>query len=69
MPKIYQFGVFEVNRAAGELRKHGVRVKLHAQPFQVLGMLLERAGEVVTRQEMREPRRRRVEVRLGQGAW
>jgi cholera toxin transcriptional activator len=54
MAGIYQFGVFEANEATGELRKHGVRVKLHAQPFQVLVMLLERAGEVVTRQAMRE---------------
>jgi DNA-binding winged helix-turn-helix (wHTH) protein len=54
MPGIYRFGVFEANEATGELRKHGVRVKLHAQPFQVLAMLLERAGEVVTRQAMRE---------------
>lgn len=54
MSATYQFGVFSADAAAGELRKHGVRVKLHAQPFQVLMMLLERPGEVVTRQEMRE---------------
>jgi TolB-like protein/DNA-binding winged helix-turn-helix (wHTH) protein/Tfp pilus assembly protein PilF len=38
---------------AGELRKHGVRIRLHAQPFQILGMLLERPGEMVTREELR----------------
>jgi cholera toxin transcriptional activator len=46
--------VLEANETTGELRKHWVRVKLHAQPFQVLVMLLERAGELVTRQAMRE---------------
>jgi TolB-like protein/DNA-binding winged helix-turn-helix (wHTH) protein/predicted Zn-dependent protease len=39
---------------AGELRKHGVRIRLQAQPFQILGMLLERPGEVVTREELRQ---------------
>jgi TolB-like protein/DNA-binding winged helix-turn-helix (wHTH) protein/Tfp pilus assembly protein PilF len=38
----------------GELRKHGLRVRLQAQPFQILGMLLERPGEVVTREELRQ---------------
>ena len=39
---------------AGELRKHGVRIRLQTQPFQILGMLLERPGEVVTREELRQ---------------
>lgn len=39
---------------AGELRKHGVRIRLQTQPFQILGMLLERPGEVVTREEFRQ---------------
>jgi TolB-like protein/DNA-binding winged helix-turn-helix (wHTH) protein len=39
---------------AGELRKHGVRIRLQAQPFQILGMLIERPGEVVTREELRQ---------------
>ena len=39
---------------ARQLRKHGVKVKLHGQPFQILLLLLERPGEVVTREEMRE---------------
>jgi eukaryotic-like serine/threonine-protein kinase len=46
------FGVFEVDRRSGELRKRGVRVSLSAQPFQVLVALLDRAGEVVTREEL-----------------
>ena len=44
-----RFGVFELDLRAGELRKHGLRVRLQEQPFQVLAMLLEHAGEVVTR--------------------
>lgn len=52
--RVFQFGVFEVNEAVGELRKHGIRIKLHSQPFQVLVMLLEKPSEVVTREEMRQ---------------
>jgi DNA-binding winged helix-turn-helix (wHTH) protein len=48
----YRFGVFEVDSAAGELRRKGVRVKLHAQPFQVLCLMLERPGEMLTREEI-----------------
>ena len=48
----YRFGVFEANAALGELRRQGIRVKLNAQPFQVLVLLLERQGEVVTREEI-----------------
>lgn len=48
----YRFGVFEADSATGELRRKGVRVKLHAQPFQVLFMLLERQGEMLTREEI-----------------
>src|ERR1039457_7659485 len=50
----FRFGVFEANEAVGELRKEGVRLKLHSQPFQVLVMLLERPSELVTREEMRQ---------------
>src|SRR5580704_7543820 len=52
-PKILRFGVFEVDLRAGELRKQGVRVKLQEQPFHVLTALLQRPGEVVTREELR----------------
>lgn len=49
-----RFGVFQVNVAARELRKHGVRVRLPGQPFCILSMLLEKPGEIVTREEMRQ---------------
>ena len=48
----YRFGAFEADAATGELRRQGLRVKLNAQPFQVLLMLLERPGELVTRDEI-----------------
>src|SRR5712691_1456329 len=50
---ILRFGVFEVDVRAGELRKRGARIKLQEQPFQVLTVLLQRPGEVVTREELR----------------
>src|SRR6266478_1025120 len=50
---ILRFGVFEVDVSSGELRKQGVRIKLQEQPFHVLAVLLERPGEVVTREELR----------------
>src|SRR5215813_4422519 len=52
--RIVRFGVFELDLSAGELRKSGVKLRLQEQPFQVLTMLLERAGEVVTRDELRQ---------------
>lgn len=52
--RIFRFGVFEADEAKRELRKHGVRIKLHSQPFQLLMMLLERPADVVTREEMRQ---------------
>jgi cholera toxin transcriptional activator len=52
--KIVRFGVFTADLAAGELRKNGVRVRLQEQPFQVLAFLVERAGEVVTREDLRQ---------------
>jgi len=51
--RVFRFGAFELNEATGELRKHGIRIKLHAQPFQVLLLLLEHPAELVTREEMR----------------
>jgi DNA-binding winged helix-turn-helix (wHTH) protein/Tol biopolymer transport system component len=47
-----RFGTFELDLRATELRKHGVKIKLQDQPFQVLVMLLERPGEVVTREQL-----------------
>ena len=52
--RIFRFGVFEADETAGELRKQGIRIKLHSQPFQILIMLLEKPSAVVTRAEMRE---------------
>ncbi len=52
--KLVRFGVFEVDFEAGELRKNGARIRLQEQPFQVLAVLLERAGQVVTREELRQ---------------
>ncbi len=49
-----RFGIFEVDLAAGELRKQGLKVKLQEQPFQVLLALLERPHEVVTREEIQK---------------
>ncbi|MGC1421652.1 MAG: winged helix-turn-helix domain-containing protein [Terracidiphilus sp.] len=48
----YRFGVFEADASTGELRRQGIRIKLHAQPFQVLLMLLEHPGELLTREEI-----------------
>jgi cholera toxin transcriptional activator len=48
----YRFGAFEVDAATGELRRQGIRIKLNAQPFQVLSLLLERPGELLTREEI-----------------
>ncbi len=52
--RILHFGVFEVDLKACELRKHGLRLKLPEQPFQVLIVLLEKPGEIVTREELRD---------------
>jgi DNA-binding winged helix-turn-helix (wHTH) protein len=48
----YRFGVFEADSTTGELRRKGMRIKLHSQPFQILFMLLERPGELLTREEI-----------------
>jgi DNA-binding winged helix-turn-helix (wHTH) protein len=49
---VYRFGPFEVNTASGELLKQGVRVKLQEQPFRLLIVLLESAGEPVTHEDL-----------------
>jgi TolB-like protein/DNA-binding winged helix-turn-helix (wHTH) protein len=49
-----RFGVFELDLRAGELRKHGLRIRLQEQPFQILAMLLEHPGEVITREELQK---------------
>lgn len=52
--RLARFGVFELDLSAGELRKNGAKQRLQGQPFQVLALLLERAGEVVTREELQQ---------------
>lgn len=49
-----RFGVFEVDLRSGELRKHGIRIKLQDQPFKILAALLEKPGDVVTREELKQ---------------
>ncbi|MGB9120640.1 MAG: tetratricopeptide repeat protein [Candidatus Angelobacter sp.] len=50
----YEFGVFTVEVTAGELRKNGVRLKVQERPFQLLVCLLERPGEIISRDELRQ---------------
>jgi DNA-binding response OmpR family regulator len=52
--RLVRFGVFEVDLKTGELCKRGQRIPLQEQPFQVLAALMERPGEVVTREELRQ---------------
>src|SRR5580765_567743 len=52
--KTIQFGVFEVNLRAGELRKRGIKIKLQEQPLQILQILLDNPGTVVTREELQQ---------------
>ena len=47
----YRFGLFEADLASGELLRQGARVRLQALPFRLLTILLERTGEVVSREE------------------
>ena len=49
-----RFGAFEVDLRTGELRKHGIKIKLQEQPLQILQQLLEHAGEVVTREDLQK---------------
>jgi TolB-like protein len=49
-----KFGVFEADLAARELRKNGTKIRLQDQPFQVLALLLENSGRVITREELRQ---------------
>src|SRR5207253_4720549 len=52
-PRLIRFGIFEVDLSAGELRRAGSRIRLQEQPFQILAMLLERPGQIITRDELR----------------
>jgi Tol biopolymer transport system component/DNA-binding winged helix-turn-helix (wHTH) protein len=53
-PNVIRFGIFEVDLESRELRKSGVRIKLQEQPFQVLALLVERPGAIVTREELQQ---------------
>src|SRR5580704_831420 len=50
---VLRFGLFDLDVRAGELRKSGMKLRLQGQPLQVLAILLEHAGELVTREELR----------------
>ena len=52
--RVVRFGVFEVDLNAGELRKDGAKIKLQERPFEILTILLERPGEIITREEFRQ---------------
>ena len=49
-----RFGVYEVDLVSEELRKSGLKIRLSGQPFQVLAMMLERPGQIVTREELQK---------------
>lgn len=51
---VRRFGTFELDLRARELRKGGIRIRLQDQPFEILAVMLDRPGEVVTREELRE---------------
>src|SRR5437867_3829083 len=53
-PLILAFGPYELDCGSGELRKHGMRIRLADQPLKVLRLLLERQREVVSREEIRQ---------------
>src|SRR6185436_1941519 len=51
---VRRFGPFEMDCRSGELRKHGLKIRLAEQPFRILVLLLDRGGEIVTREEIRQ---------------
>src|SRR5579862_6349207 len=54
LANVYRFGPYEAELDSGQLRKQGLSIKLQDQPFQILALLLERAGGVVTREEIKQ---------------
>ena len=52
--RVLRFAAFQVDLSSGELQKHGTKIRLQEQPFQILAMLLDRPGEVVAREELRQ---------------
>ena len=53
-PRVLRFGVFELDRSSGELRRDGLRVRLQEQPLRILEALLDARGEPVTREALRQ---------------
>jgi len=53
-PRIIRFASFELDEGAGELRREGMKIRLQEQPFQILTTLLDNAGKIVSREELRE---------------
>ena len=53
-PRLIRFGVYEADLQAGELRKKGVKLRLEGQPLRILALLLERPGQLVTREELKQ---------------
>src|ERR1039457_2512142 len=51
---VVRFGSFEADLCAGELRRNGIRLKLQCQPFRVLTLLLQRPGQILTREELQQ---------------
>src|SRR5258708_16560940 len=49
-----RFGLYEVDYASQELRKSGIKIKIQDQPFQILALLLERPGQIITREEIQK---------------
>lgn len=56
LARFLRFGAFQLDLRNGELRRNGVKVRVPDQSIQILAMLLEHAGEMVTREELRHPR-------------
>lgn len=52
--RLFRFGIFELDPRSGELRRHGLKIRLPHQSFEILRILLDRPGEVVTREELRQ---------------
>jgi DNA-binding winged helix-turn-helix (wHTH) protein len=53
-PRAWRFGVFELDASSGELRRNGTVVRLREQPARILLLLLENAGQIVTREQLRQ---------------
>jgi DNA-binding winged helix-turn-helix (wHTH) protein len=53
LPRFVRFGDYQADLETGELRKSGAKVRLSGQPFQILALLLEKPGELITREELR----------------